>query len=324
MKNLITIFLISFCGFAHAQLGTLVLLVTFEDNMGNFYEDYVQIDTSSNNIWQIGTPNKAIINYNGAFVSHYKGIVTDTLTPYPTNAYSSFIFTIPFQFMGDDYVNSVIKCGCDLTYMSFFGKYDTDTLNDGGTIELSYDGGQTWFNAIYDTIYNEGDFLYDSASYVSSLNQPGYSGISYHLPTYTNNWFFNQKYWYWINNSNIVTPDSILVKFLFASDNVQTNKGGWLIDEIGVAKGWLIGIEEIKIEEKVSIFPNPVSSILSIKSKEDFNFQIYIYDITGELVLNKKIMSGIDLNVENLHDGIYNIVIETTDSKYTKQIVKHF
>ncbi len=115
-----------------------------------------------------------------------------------------------------------------------------------------------------------------------------------------------------------------MVKFLFASDSIQTNKGGWLIDEIGVAKGWLIGVEEIKVEEKVSVFPNPVTSILSIKAKEEINFRISIYDIAGKLILDKEIKSGIELNIQNLPDGIYNIVIETTDSRYTKKIVKHF
>jgi hypothetical protein len=321
MKIQLTLLFILIFNYAFAQIGNTWLLITFEDNMGNFYEDYIKIDTSSNNIWQIGTPSKAIINYNGA---SYKGIVTDTVDPYPINAYSSFVFTIPFQFMGNDYVNNVFKCQCDYTSFSFNGKFDTDTLLDGGTIELSYDGGQTWFNAISDTIYDEGNLLYDSTSYISSLNQPGYSGVSIESPSYSDNWFFGSKYWHWIHNPNVETPDSIMVKFVFASDSIQNNRGGWLIDEIGVVKGLLIGVEEIKIEENFSVYPNPVTSILSVKAKEDFNFRIYIYDLTGKLILEKEVISGIDLNVEYLSTGIYNIVIETPASKYIKQIVKHF
>jgi hypothetical protein len=324
MKIQLTLLFILIFNYAFAQIGNTWLLITFEDNMGNFYEDYIKIDTSSTNIWQIGTPNKSIINYTGAQVSHEKGIVTDTSSSYPVNAYSSFILTIPFQFMGDDLVNWIFKCQCDYTNISFLSKFDTDTLTDGGTIELSYDGGQSWINAISDTIYDEGNLLYDSTSYVSSLNQPGYSGVSIESPSYSDNWFFGSKYWYWIHNLNVETPDSIMVKFVFASDSIQNNRGGWLIDEIGVVKGLLIGVEEIKIEENFSVYPNPVTSILSVKAKEDFNFRIYIYDLTGKLILEKEVISGIDLNVEYLSTGIYNIVIETPASKYIKQIVKHF
>ena len=134
MKKLLLILTTLFLTNAYAQLGTTFLLITFEDNMGYFYEDYIKIDTSTSNIWQIGTPDKTIINYNGASFSN-KGIVTDTSAPYPINVYSSFIFTIPVQFIGDDIINSIIKCGCDFTFMNFRGKYDTDTLSDGGTIQ---------------------------------------------------------------------------------------------------------------------------------------------------------------------------------------------
>ncbi len=323
MKTSLTVFLILIFNCTHAQISNTGLLISFEDNMGSFYEDYIKIDTSTNNIWQIGTPNKSIINFNGAAISQQKGIVTDTFLPYPTNAYSSFIFTVPFQFMGNDDVNSIFKCQCDYTVLSFHSKYDTDTLTDGGTIEISYDGGQNWINAVHDPIYDEGNLIYDPNGFVQSLNAPGYSGISKDV-SFLSNWIHHEKYWYWIFNPNIITPDSIMIKFLFASDSIQNNRGGWLLEDLFIAIGTLIGVEEIKVEEKVSVFPNPASSILSIKAREDFSFHIYIYDINAKLVLDKEIISGIDLYIQSLPDGIYNIVIETPTNRYAKKFVKHF
>lgn len=61
------------------------------------------------------------------------------------------------------------------------------------------------------------------------------------------------------------------------------------------------------IEQKIpEVFPNPSNGIFNINS--DQNLHVSVYDLTGELILNTKIDSGINsLNLSNFHQGLYFI-----------------
>ncbi|AEA42914.1 T9SS type A sorting domain-containing protein [Fluviicola taffensis] len=68
----------------------------------------------------------------------------------------------------------------------------------------------------------------------------------------------------------------------------------------------------LKMEENqlfnVSIYPNPTSGNIQIKSTENI-LSLKIYKLSGELVLEKDISNslGIELNIDNLNSGIYLI-----------------
>lgn len=102
-----------------------------------FYEDSVTfevpvttiiIDTATNDLWQIGHPGKTF--FDGAYAG-MNALLTDTIDPYPPNDTSSFIYVIR-----NPYTQTC------LSGLQFWHKYDTDTLNDIGIIEASYDGGR--------------------------------------------------------------------------------------------------------------------------------------------------------------------------------------
>ena len=178
----------------------------------------VYIDTSIiGNTWQIGRPQKTIFNnpFNGQ-----RAILTDTINFYPNNNLSEFIIKTP-------------------TYMSNWGgiefyfrhKFDTDTLVDGGTIEVSYDG-INWENILT----SQALFGFPTNSFslndtVSSLNEPGFSGQS-------QNWKIVHYFW------NYPPTDTIRVKFKFASDNTNNNREGWMIDSLYFSYNLGIGISE--------------------------------------------------------------------------------
>ena len=70
---------------------------------------------------------------------------------------------------------------------------------------------------------------------------------------------------------------------------------------------------ESKIDERVILFPNPVTNILSLKS--DLKFSKYaIYDTAGNLVEQKDLKNN-QIKVSNLPSGMYYLKILTTDSK---------
>lgn len=89
-------------------------------------------------------------------------------------------------------------------------------------------------------------------------------------------------------------------------DNVNFKSGGMSVNEIG-------------INEKVEVFPNPTHGILKIDSKEIAN-KVEIYDFTGKKV--KTIYDNNNLNLENLNQGNYLIKIFFDNNITTKQVYK--
>ena len=133
---------------------------------------YLQVDTSKQNVWQIGTPNK--VYFDSAY-SKERGIITDSTNFYPINNYSYFDLLIG-EFNYHYYYPYVI-------FIEFKHKFDTDSLHDGGYLTISYDNGKTWTNIIEDqmswcsnpqmeneNLYSESDVLFNG--------EMGFSGHS--------------------------------------------------------------------------------------------------------------------------------------------------
>lgn len=81
-------------------------------------------------------------------------------------------------------------------------------------------------------------------------------------------------------------------------------------------------IENIALEDKILIFPNPTKNILNISFDEIGNYNTSIYDIKGVLMLEKKMTGGIntfDLNA--LPKGMYIIKIESRSSTLERKII---
>ena len=81
----------------------------------------IHLDTSRQNIWQIGAPHK---HYFDSAYSKPNIIVTDTSLPYPVNNTSIFSFEIPIIFHSI-YVAQWVQ------------KLDMDSARDGGIVEFS-------------------------------------------------------------------------------------------------------------------------------------------------------------------------------------------
>lgn len=82
-------------------------------------------------------------------------------------------------------------------------------------------------------------------------------------------------------------------------------------------------ISEITINEtgKYSIFPNPVSEILNINTREGHS-ELKIFDTLGQLLLTKNINTQSSINVSQLKAGIYLLSIESENEKVVKRFVK--
>ena len=132
------------------------------------------IGTDTNNIWQIGVPQKTLFNQAN---SQPNVIITDTINNYGTNDTSSF--TVRYNTYNCPYA---------------FGKYyvDSDSLNDFGIIEISIDSGQTWINILEDSL----NFSPEKPVLTGSSN--GWKSFELDLNSYATDIYENSfilKYW---------------------------------------------------------------------------------------------------------------------------------
>ncbi len=261
------------------------------------YLNRVLIDTSSNpgNIWQIGHPNKTV--FNSAF-SFPNVIATDTLNSYPINDTSSFT------------IIHIADLGWQFNYTIYIdGWYyvNSDTLTDFGYIEFSPDLGSTWFYA--DSVVNHGCC---------------FSGPE-KLPTFTGNSFGWQHFDYCLCTSTPVNiGDTVLYRFTFISDNIQTNKDGLMYDDLHF-DDMVEGIDEIQNDNLISISPNPVSDELRIqREKFSENPGIQILNYTGQILYDNLSLINETINVKQFLNGIY--FLKYSDKKYfsvKRFIVQH-
>jgi hypothetical protein len=250
--------------------------ISFEKN-----GEYVKIDTSQkNNIWQIGKPQKTF--FNSAYSKPY-AIVTDTINPYPINNTSSFV------------IKTWIAGGAGALTIDFMHKYETDSLKDGGYIEVSIDNGATWMNIA--SLYS---FFY-----------PFHDTIEGGIPAFTG----KSNGWVHAHTSILCEAsvnDSVLVKFTFKSDSINNNKEGWMIDNLIFSIIICEGIVEHSGNiAQVNVYPNPANTNITLSyqlPQNESKGMLNLYNTMGQLISSGDITSSngtIDEDVSALSGGIY-------------------
>ncbi len=260
----------------------------------------VRIWDSPTNIWQIGTPQKTYLN---AAWSAPKGIITDSIIPYPVNTFSTFSFVIDSKSLKWDFA----------TYISFMQKYDTDTLSDRGIIEASYDGGGVWCelgNTGWTCPNGPTLITWDQDSSVSSHQKYNHLAVT---SGKSDGWLFSRCHLYWVvflNAPGGIVPDSVLVRFIFTSDGAATGKEGWLIDNIVFGyEDSFTGVSETKTNQNnFAIFPNPLTNQSVIRYKPSPGpVTISIFDRAGRIIYREKDVNPetFSLSRKNFSPGIY-------------------
>ena len=260
--------------------------LNFDNTIGleNLHFDTI---STSNNIWEIGIPNK---NKFDSALSLPNAICTDLNNPYPINDTSLFIIS-NIANGGFEYCHTVILAG---KY-----KVDTDTLNDFGKIEFSPNNGQTWIDLLTDTIYAQ-KYCYEWWS-----EKPNFTGLSLE-------W---REFYVWLAGFGIEFDigdynnyDTVQYRFSFISDSLQTNKDGWILDDLRFID-YVESIELEKLNTFNSIaYPNPAQNIVTISFSNEFKkkFNIALFDNYGRLLKSidtKK--EDNDIDVGDLLTGQY-------------------
>jgi len=252
--------------------------------------DWITINNPESNIWEVGKPNKSY--FNSSHIGK-QAIITDSVNTYPNKLDDYFYITIP----------SVHNMGEGI--LSFYHKYDTDTLTDGGIIEVSYDNQVTWENILNDD-HNLFKNLIGVYSDTIKGGEFGFSGKS-------NGWQYVEIYWLWLMKTK-QTSIYPIVRFRFVSDEINTNKDGWMIDDIVFRCYDVIGNVNKPINESIKAFPNPTNGLVkfSLPDNGSNNIQIEVYNYDGRLVLSKSILNN-QIDISNLNKGFYTYKIFSQD-----------
>ncbi len=261
----------------------------FEDTL-SFNPLHSLITTGPNGIWEIGVPSKT-----GMYDSYddSAAIVTKLNDIYPVDSTDYFDIRINyFQLMWGGAV------------LSFWHKYDTDSLKDGGVIEISQDGGGSWKNI------SDSDF-YVHHAYNGLYNQN--DTILGGIPAFTGNsqgWKKIELYWHWLmitSTRAASVDDTFVVRFRFKSANNSIPKGGWELSHFRLKVYSIAGdVKNSKIN-KVTIFPNPCSDNVQV-NVADFtsSCRFRLYNSNGIMVLDIPLRSNKqEINLKGLVDGVY-------------------
>ncbi len=303
MKKLFfSLFLLLSASIMIAQINEPYYTLTFDSPFGM---EHLRIDTvgNSNNIWQIGMPYKQHIT--SAFTVP-NAIVTDLIHPYPTNDTSSFIIT--------NIANQGYTCPHTVALSGRYNVY-SDTLSDYGKIEFSPNNGLTWFNLIKDTLILDTSNYFDWNWDVYGNPHPTLSGNSFGWKDfYVNLAQFG-------NYLGVTVGDTVLFRFTFISDSIETNKDGLAFDNLQFMD-ICEGIAEFQNDNLIAISPNPTSEKFTITCPNEPLMQLCVYDMIGKEILRKEIGSAAVIDVSALPAGVYLITVLGSNWIAQKKLIK--
>ncbi len=231
MKKLLLFLFLLFVGYGNSQL---IIYEYCFDQAGNCNtylmsdpEPVFNIDIASNpnNIWQIGPPQKTVLNNSYSFPNV---IITDTVNTYPVNDTSSFTIE-----------SAAIQSSSSVNWSNFILNFKyyvaSDTLVDFGIIEFSPDNGTTWIDLINDPSYS---------SYLEWVHNIT-GGIAPTLTGSSNGWMEASVDMRDLGVLLDIQPGTTFIwRFSFISDGIENNQEGLMYDNISIGINPPIALEE--------------------------------------------------------------------------------
>ncbi len=326
-KYLLLLAGIAWFSFSFAQNANLIYpgdtleilkVINFEDPVTD-----LEVPIFPGNTWQIGPPQKDF--FNTAY-SVPNAIVTDTLGFYPSVNHSWFDLYIGQFNMGGSYA---LYYPYNI-FIDFRHKFDTDTLRDGGYLQVSWDKGLNWMNIISDTVYTWGVSPYWGWENINlyTTSDTLYNG-EYGFSGHSNGWIHTSFAWHVIPVDHMLEfpPDTMIVRFNFISDADHHDKEGWMIDHIrlfAIDLGSGI-VEPSSFAEKVRIAPNPMKNLAVVSFDKPYaRIDFELYNNLGHLVNKTFSMNSKSFQIHrnNMPAGLYLCKILLDNNKLiSKQVV---
>jgi hypothetical protein len=264
----------------------------------------IQLDPDTNNIWQVGPPQKVIFN---APFSTPNVLVTDTVNAYPLNNQSVFTFPVADQF-GGFFPGNIIA-------LQWMQKLDMHPQHGMGFIEFSNDNGTTWqeaFNNPY--VYNF--YGYQTTNVDTSLSgRTGFTGMD---STWRNIWLCIDGNWVYPN-------DTMMVRFTFASDSAEQRGEGWMIDNLIATVTFQHTLTDSN-PDFISIYPTVTTGLVNIEAnRQDPGNEIQsieVYDASGRSVRQYgRTPSKFFVDLKGLEAGTYFLRVRTSVRVKTTPII---
>ncbi len=254
--------------------------------------------------WEFGTPNQAPILSANSGVNAW---MTDLDSNYRQRD-SSALHT-PFF---------VVDSG--VTYkLSFSHYYLTELYHDGGNVEVSHDGGLTWYT-VGNRLLNGKWYSHDHITALDVI-RPGWSGSS-------NGWIQSEI--------NITFDDerTSIFRFRFGADQ-SFEFPGWAIDDFCLAvtsdrSDWYIGIDDQTFGDIGigNVIPNPTSgeTYVPLVMSKSGTVNVSAYNMLGQQVMQKSQEyevgeNRVDFNVSLWETGVYFVVFEFEGTQYTRKLI---
>lgn len=271
----------------------LFLLQLSAVNAQSYYQDFdgfytnpgysliMGITSGTANIWQIGAPQKTLFN---APASQPRVIITDSSNTYPVNNTSTFTF------VALNLLNSPFPYA-----LQWKQKLDMDQGKDGGIVEFSINSGNTWQNAHNNP--NVYQFYGFQPGNKDTLNTNDYcfSGTD-------NVW---RDIWLCLAPTIANQNDSILFRFTFKSDSVNTNKEGWMLDNFIAHTTIMHPVKEISQIDNIVVYPNITNGIVNVEMKKR---------AAGDMIQNIELYNGEGKRLEAYGQNYTKVVLDI--SKY--------
>ncbi len=158
-----------------------------------------------------------------------------------------------------------------------------------------------------------------------TINAPDLS-VSQSSGIYLNSNQANATY-QWLDCSNGNTPIPGETDQIFAA----TTNGDYAVEvtfQTCVGTSECITVNSVGIEDVANtfatVFPNPVSDLLTITLSDLDNAQFELMDVQGKIVISSTtIANGEQVDVSNLESGIYFVRLISDNNRMVKRIVKH-
>ncbi len=263
----------------------------------------ITIDPDTNNIWQIGKPQKPIFN---AATSLPNVIVTDTINSYPPNNVSRF------------YTKMYAWTNSGIFAWQWKQKLDMNPNHTGGMIEFSQDQGQTWQNVFNNPyVYNFYGFLPNNQDTLPT-GEYVFSGTD---STWRDIWLCLDFSWV------SISPDTVYFRFSFISDSSNIKKEGWMIDNMNAHATMIhTAVSGQHFDKYLNVYPNPTSDLLFIEAQKIQGFHIIenmqLIDNLGNIVEEwKNIPTKFFIKTQKYPGGLYRLRIKTNIEEETFPII---
>lgn len=109
-----------------------------------------------------------------------------------------------------------------------------------------------------------------------------------------------------VNSGSVIgTNSSVSVGEIVVVPTNQTQSSSGII---GILTQTQLEVKELELSEKIKVYPNPTTALIYFQTETNLlDEKISIYNLSGQLVAEKQVMSENSLDLSDLSTGMYLI-----------------